>query len=55
MRTERKNAIRQSIIDTASRLFYAQGYVNTGINQIIDESGLSNHRYTLLFVRKRIF
>jgi len=40
MRTERKNAIRQSIIDTASRLFYAQGYVNTGINQIIDESGV---------------
>lgn len=40
MRTERKNAVRQTIIDTASRLFYKQGYVNTGINQIIEESGV---------------
>jgi AcrR family transcriptional regulator len=40
MRTERKNAIRQTIIDTASRLFYKQGYGNTGINQIIEESGV---------------
>lgn len=40
MRTERKNAVRQTIIDTASRLFYKQGYTNTGINQIIDESGV---------------
>jgi AcrR family transcriptional regulator len=40
MGTERKNAVRQHIIDTASRLFYKQGYVNTGINQIIEESGV---------------
>jgi len=40
MRTERKNAIRQTIVDTASRLFYKQGYSNTGINQIIEESGV---------------
>ena len=40
MRTERKNAIRQRIVDTAGRLFYLQGYVNTGINQIIEESGV---------------
>lgn len=40
MRNERKNAVRQTIIDTASRLFYQQGYVNTGINQIIEESGV---------------
>lgn len=40
MRTERKNAARQTIIDTASRLFYQQGYGNTGINQIIAESGV---------------
>jgi len=40
MRMERKNAVRQTIIDTASRLFYKQGYVNTGINQIIEESGV---------------
>ena len=40
MRTERKNAVRQAIVDTASRLFYKQGYGNTGINQIIEESGV---------------
>jgi AcrR family transcriptional regulator len=38
MRKERKNGVRQRIIDTASRLFYKQGYGNTGINQIIEES-----------------
>jgi AcrR family transcriptional regulator len=40
MRNERKNAVRQTIIDTASRLFYKQGYANTGINQILEESGV---------------
>jgi AcrR family transcriptional regulator len=40
MLNERKNAIRQTIVDTASRLFYKQGYGNTGINQIIEESGV---------------
>jgi AcrR family transcriptional regulator len=37
----RKRAIRQDIIDTASRLFYKQGYSNTGINQIIEEAGVA--------------
>ena len=40
VKNERKNAVRQTIIDTASRLFYKQGYLNTGINQIIEESGV---------------
>lgn len=40
MQPERKNAIRRTVIDTASRLFYKQGYANTGINQIIEESGV---------------
>lgn len=40
MLNERKNAIRGTVIDTASRLFYKQGYANTGINQIIEESGV---------------
>ncbi|PWV51562.1 TetR/AcrR family transcriptional regulator [Chitinophaga sp. S165] len=40
MRDKRKNAVREAIVDTASRLFYQQGYVNTGINQIIEESGV---------------
>jgi len=37
----RKNEVRQDIIDTAARLFYWQGYHNTGINQIIEESGIA--------------
>ena len=40
MQNERKNAIRQRVVETASRLFYKQGYANTGINQIIEESGV---------------
>lgn len=40
MRKERKNSVKQTIVDTASRLFYKQGYGNTGINQIIEESGV---------------
>ena len=40
MHAERKNAIRGTVIETASRLFYKQGYANTGINQIIEESGV---------------
>ncbi|MFC3158721.1 TetR/AcrR family transcriptional regulator [Chryseobacterium arachidis] len=40
MARERKNSVRQSIVETASRLFYKQGYTSTGINQIIAESGV---------------
>jgi AcrR family transcriptional regulator len=40
MQKERRNAIRQRVVETASRLFYKQGYANTGINQIIEESGV---------------
>jgi AcrR family transcriptional regulator len=29
------------IVRTASRLFYRQGYSNTGINQIIEEAGVA--------------
>lgn len=32
---------RKRIIDTATRLFYQQGYNSTGINQIIDEADIS--------------
>jgi len=32
---------RKRIIDTASRLFYQQGYNSTGINQIIEEADIS--------------
>lgn len=33
--------VRQQILDTAARLFYEQGYNNTGINQIIAEAGIA--------------
>jgi AcrR family transcriptional regulator len=37
----RKISVRAAIIKTASRLFYQQGYSNTGINQIIAEAGIA--------------
>lgn len=40
MRDKRKSSVREAILETASRLFYRQGYGNTGINQIIEESGV---------------
>jgi AcrR family transcriptional regulator len=35
------SAIRQHIIDTASELFYTNGYNRTGINMVIAESGVA--------------
>lgn len=32
------NGPRERILETAARLFYKQGYHNTGINQILDEA-----------------
>lgn len=36
-----KQNVRERILDTASRLFYFEGYNQTGINQIIAESGVA--------------
>ncbi len=33
--------VRERLIETASRLFYEQGYNRTGINQILKESGVA--------------
>jgi len=33
--------VRERVIATASRLFYEQGYNSTGINQILEESGVA--------------
>jgi len=42
MKTATKNlGPKQRIIETAVDLFYAQGYLATGINQIIEEAGVS--------------
>jgi len=37
----KKSAVRERILDVASRLFYEQGYNLTGINQIIEEAGIA--------------
>jgi len=38
---DKKNKVKERILDTASRLFYYQGYNSTGINQIIAEAGIA--------------
>ena len=37
----KKNSVQQRILDTASNLFYNQGFNNTGINQIIAEADIA--------------
>ncbi|OUS03135.1 TetR family transcriptional regulator [Flavobacteriales bacterium 33_180_T64] len=37
----KKQSVRERIIETASDLFYTQGYNQTGINQIIAEAGVA--------------
>jgi len=38
---QRGQAVTEKILDTAERLFYGQGYGNTGINQIIEEADIA--------------
>ena len=37
----KRTSARDNIVSTASRLFYKQGYSNTGVNQIIEEAGIA--------------
>lgn len=37
----KKLGVKERIVETASDLFYNQGYNQTGINQIIDEAGVA--------------
>ncbi|MEL6590324.1 MAG: TetR/AcrR family transcriptional regulator, partial [Bacteroidota bacterium] len=41
LRVMKRSQIKQHIIETASALFYKQGYNLTGINEIIAESGIA--------------
>jgi AcrR family transcriptional regulator len=43
---------RQRIINTALDLFYRQGYLATGINQVIAESGVSKNTFYYYFPSK---
>ncbi|OIV41048.1 TetR/AcrR family transcriptional regulator [Flavobacterium johnsoniae] len=38
---DKKISVKERILDTASRLFYHQGFNSTGINQIIAEAGIA--------------
>jgi AcrR family transcriptional regulator len=38
---QRGQVVVDKILDTAERLFYAQGYGNTGINQVIEEADIA--------------
>ncbi|MDQ7732554.1 TetR/AcrR family transcriptional regulator [Halomonas sp. SpR1] len=43
---------RERIIETASRLFFRQGYCSTGVNQIISESGVAKASFYTHFPSK---
>ncbi|OAZ99917.1 TetR/AcrR family transcriptional regulator [Halomonas sp. G11] len=45
---------RERIIETASRLFFRQGYCSTGINQIISESGVAKASFYSHFPSKEL-
>ncbi|WP_345952888.1 TetR/AcrR family transcriptional regulator [Mucilaginibacter sp. PAMB04168] len=48
----KKRSGREVIVITAARLFYKQGYSNTGINQIIKESGVVKSTFYQIFRSK---
>lgn len=43
---------RERLLDAASRLFYAQGYHSTGVNQLIDEAGVAKASFYQYFPSK---
>jgi len=47
-----KSEARQRIITTALDLFYRQGYLATGINQVIAEAGVSKNTFYYYFPSK---
>ncbi len=51
-KTESESQARQRIINTALDLFYRQGYLATGINQVIAEAGVSKNTFYYYFPSK---
>ena len=51
-RDDTQSEARQRIINTALELFYRQGYLATGINQVIAESGVSKNTFYYYFPSK---
>lgn len=47
-----KNGPRERVVATANRLFYEQGYLATGINQIIEEASVAKASLYQLFRSK---
>jgi AcrR family transcriptional regulator len=47
-----ESAARQRIVQTALDLFYRQGYLATGINQVIAEAGVSKNTFYYYFPSK---
>ena len=52
MQKTQKGSSRSRIIQTANNLFYNQGYHQTGINQIIEESGVAKATFYSNFQSK---
>jgi AcrR family transcriptional regulator len=48
----KENNLRQRLLDTAGRLFYEQGYKQTGINQIIEEAAIARGSFYYHFSSK---
>lgn len=49
---ELQSDARQRIVNTALDLFYRQGYLATGINQVIEEAGVSKNTFYYYFPSK---
>ena len=52
MQIQRKLSTKERIINTANDLFYRQGYHQTGVNQIIEESGVAKATFYSNFKSK---
>ena len=50
---KKETSARTKILDASWKLFLDQGYANTTINQIIEESGTSRGLFTIISAGKR--